>query len=132
MSGTTSILKGATDRIWIKTEAKVRAEDGGTITVPFKLYCKRPTSAQIADIRERMHTGDVHDADIAREHVIDWQLPGADGEPLEFSADNLDILLDQPDYLKAVGTAMLELLFGPEVLKSKNSTSSGASGRNRR
>lgn len=127
-----SILKGVKDRLWIDTEAKVRQDNGNSITIPFKLQCKKPSTTRVKELQVQMRDEDVYDEDLAHEFIVDWKLPGADGTDLEFTEEHLDIVLDEPDYLKAIGQAMLELIYGPEVLKVKNSNSSGGPGRKRR
>jgi len=130
----TSILKGVSDKIWIKTTAKVRQDKGRHIEVPFEVQCKVPSVTRIRDLREELNDPDnqVTDAQLAQEFILDWDMPGADGNKVEFNADNMDIVLDHPDYVAAIGNAMTELLFGKEALKAKNSMARGERGRSAR
>lgn len=121
----TTFLKGVKNEIWVKTTAHVRQDDGRDIQVPFRLKCRKPERDEIRELSSSGKTDD----EIAREYVLDWDMPGNDGEKVDFSAENFDIALRDPDYLKAVGNAMAELLFGKEALRAKNSSTSGGPGR---
>lgn len=127
----TSILKGVSDQIWIKTTAHVRQDKGRHIEVPFELRCKVPSVTRTKELAEQFKDPDsgINDAAVFRELVTDWDMPGADGEKVDFNENNIDLVLDHPDYMKAVGDAMLELIFGKEALKAKNSMARGGSGR---
>lgn len=126
-----SVLKGVTDQIWIKTTAKVRQDKGRHIDVPFELRCNVPSVSRIRELREAFQDPDngITDESMFRELVTDWDMPGGDGNKVEFSDENIDLVLDHPDYLQAVSNALLELLFGKEALRAKNSMTRGAPGR---
>lgn len=123
------VLKGVKDEVWIKTEANVRQDHGRTIKVPFEVKCKKPSTEKILEIRQGSAEGTLTDADVARDLVLDWNMPGNDGGQVEFNPENFDLALNEPDYLTAIGNAIAELIFGKEVLRRKNSGSSGAPGR---
>lgn len=123
------IFKGVSDRIWLKTTAHVRGDRGKTIQVPFEIRAKVPTTQQLQEIREKTQTGEMNDSDVAREFVVDWDMPGADGGNVEFNPENFDAALSHPDYLQGITDAMTELVFGRDAARIKNSIRSGKPGR---
>ena len=40
--------------------------------------------------------------EISDNYIVDWKIDGEDGEPLEFSDDNLEMVLSHPDYHQAI------------------------------
>jgi len=127
----TSILKGVSDKIWIKTTAKVRQDKGRHIDVPFEVQCLVPSTSRIRELRKEISddANELTDAQLAQEFIVDWDMPGADGNKVEFNEQNMDIVLDHPDYIGAIANALTELLFGKEALKAKNSMARGERGR---
>lgn len=126
------ILKGVKDEITIKATARIRQDEGRHIDVPFKLRCKRPSSAEVKEVMEESRAGTLDDEATIRAYVLSWDMPGADGDTVEFNDDNLAIALDHPDYRQAMMNALIELFFGKEALRAKNSMTSAAPGQARR
>lgn len=127
-----NILKGVKDEIVIRATARIRQDEGRHIDVPFKLRCKRPSSAEVKEIMEESRAGTIDDEATIRAYVLNWDMPGADGNSVEFSEENLALALDHPDYRQAMMNALIELFFGKEALRAKNSLTSAAPGQARR
>jgi len=125
------ILKGVKDRIDVKTTAKIEADLGKVINVPFIVTVKKPTRTEKLELIERLvdqrdDDGEIvrpkiTDEELAQEFILGWrELPDAEGNQIEFSDDALMALVDCPEYNTALSNAIQEVIFGKKSALAKN------------
>ncbi len=115
-----AILKGKKDQIAVKVVAELDGDLGKTIRVPFIAVYKKLTAEEARAVQERL-VGGLSDEDLVREHLIEWRdMPGENGETVEFSAEALDEAMTMFGYLRALVNGYMEAQFGKEVLRRKN------------
>lgn len=133
----TLFLKGVKNELWLSCKAAVRQDDTKPIDVPFKIKFQKPTMRQVKelqrDFQESVTSFDIDRMiEIIGEFILDWEMPGNDGNPVEFCEENLELALDDIDYFNAIANGFADLISGQESQRTKNSRSSGARGPGRR
>jgi hypothetical protein len=119
-----SILKGVSDEFLVNQKVKVYGETDKPITVPCKFRFRRPNTASLTELGREIGTAVsksdfVRLGEILRENLIGWNIPGSDGENVEFNDENVDLVLDHPDYLTGLVDAFAKVL-NPGAGKAKN------------
>lgn len=130
-------LKGVKNELWLQCVAEVRQDGGKPISVPFKIKFKKPSMREVKelqrDFQESLVNFDVDVMiDIIEGFVLDWDMPGNDGNPVEFCEENLEIAMNDIDYFNAIANGFADLISGQERQRAKNSKSSGGRGPGRR
>jgi len=110
-----AILKGVSDEFNVPSKIKVYSAPKKYTEVQAEFRFRRPTRTELTQlsqsIQSAMKASDFDRvAETVREYLIGWQMNGADGQPVEFCDENVDIVLEQPDYLSALIGAFVSLL----------------------
>lgn len=91
----TSLFKRAqSERFWSPVEVEFTAENGGKGTAKFELQYKRLTNDQWQALRDRIREEQLDDNAVVREMVTDWKVKDDDGNPADFTPENLEQLLN--------------------------------------
>lgn len=119
-----SILKGVSDEFNVKQKVTVFSNDDRHTIVQCEFRFKRPNTSEMTrlarEINQAVRNQDFDAlAEILREPLIGWKIPGADGQEVEFNDDNIALVFDHPDYLTGITNAFTKVL-NPGVGKAKN------------
>lgn len=110
-----SILKGASDEFNVHQTVKVYNDNRSHIKVPCQFRFRRPNREQLSEIGREINDALVKQnynriAEILREYLIGWTMTGNDGQAVDFTDDNVDAVLDHPDYLTGLIEAFATVL----------------------
>ena len=94
------LLRGTKEQISITVNVQAKSDNGRTIKDKVILQVKRPTRTETINYRERMSAMD--DVEICRDWIVGWELKDANGEPIEFTQDNFDEVMEHKDYYLAI------------------------------
>jgi len=134
-----AILKGVKDEINVKVCAEVNADHGKTIKVPFVVMYKKPGTSEAKEVLRKLNPGydedgvqlepEVTDDELMDEYVLGWSdVPTSTGEEFEFSLENLEVMLDVPEYRIALVQGLRDVLLGKAAMR-KNLSRPGGRGR---
>ena len=132
----TIFLKGVKNELWVQCKASIRQDDGKSVDVPFKIKYRKPSIREAkglqADFHESALSFDIDRIlELLTEFILDWDMPGNDGNPVEFNEDNLELALEDIDYFNAIVNGFGDLMNGQERQRLGNSRSSAGRGRGR-
>lgn len=131
-------LKGIKEEIRVPVEAEIQLERKPQKVKFVAIYKRKKHSenkalidaleerARLQDlIREGQEDPDIElpgksDDELLREYVVGWVLKGADDEPIEFSEEALNEVIDVTEYREALMRGFMDALSGRRAL-AKNS-----------
>lgn len=110
-----SILKGVVNEFNVPTRIKVYSGANRHTLVEAEFRFRRPNRTQLSqlsttiiDAQKRADFDRV--AECIREYLIGWNMKGGDGQPVEFCDENIDLVLEDPDYLSGLIDAFMLVL----------------------
>lgn len=124
----TMILKGIKSSIELNVVAEVLTDNGRTLKVPFLVTYRKPSVSEARDMmsreplpqdnpREYTQLRTRFQQEVLRDNVLNWrEVPTETGEPFEFSAENLNEMLDATEYLAALWSGFLTVVTGKGAL----------------
>jgi outer membrane PBP1 activator LpoA protein len=90
-----SLFKRAqSETFWSMVEIEYTPENGGRQIIKFELQYKRLSDDQWQELRDRIRSEQLDDKAVVREMVTDWRVKDDDGNPAEFTPENLTQLLN--------------------------------------
>lgn len=133
----TLFLKGVKNELWLKCQASIRQDEGKPIEVPFRVKFRKPSMREVKnmqrDFQEALVAFDVDRImDLLEAFILDWDMPGSDGQPVEFCPENLELAMDDIDYFNAIANGFADLISGNDSQRLGNSRSSAGRGHGRR
>lgn len=112
------LLKGAKSEIDVKVTAEVEIDNGKTMRVPFVCRYRKLPVNEARDLLERVASEGIGDEDLMRDHLVDWKgLEDADGDTVEFNADNLETVMQVREYRQAIVGGFMQVLMGRKALE---------------
>lgn len=112
------VLKGIKEEIWVKVRAEVRQDKGAVIHVPFQIKCKKPLRDEQKRVSQAIDQQEMDDEQLVREYVLEWKdLKDANDDEIMFSDENLEVLLQAPEYLAALTRGALEAITGIKAIR---------------
>ena len=116
-----SFLRGVKDTIQVKLIAEVQGDMGRVIKVPFRARFKKLRTDETKAVLERIKDGAASDDDLVREYLVDWsEMPGENGDEVEFSPEMLTEAMQVREYREALVRGFMLVTFGREVAYAKN------------
>jgi hypothetical protein len=122
-------FKGSRDSVLINLSAKCPTATGGVQNVNFKgrYRCPQQDEARqlIEDAEARIKTDD----DVVNALLTGWEgVKDSNDEPIDFDPDNFKEAMNYPPYRAALVEGAMQILFGKEILRQKNSRTRDARG----
>lgn len=119
-----SILKGVSDEFNVQQTVHVYKDYRTSTPVQCEFRFKRPDTRKLTelarDINKAVRDQDFESlAEILRDQLIGWKVPGNDGNEVEFNDENIEAVCSHPDYLTGLTNAYTKVL-NPGVGKAKN------------
>ena len=118
-----SLLKGSKNEVWQNVTAKLPS-DGKAIIVNFRVKFKKLKKSEYKDFMERFNgkNGNPSIEDGLSDMILDWKMPGPDGEDIPFSKEVLiDEAFEDTHYLNPILDAFVGLhIAGWDEIKAKN------------
>lgn len=124
-----SLLKTSPDTITIDRTAKLEMSGGKVSTVRFKATYRRLSVRDARLASEDAVAGRSSDDDIIARDLVGWEMPGNDGNPVDFNEDAVAEAMSVREYRQALIDGWLEVQFGREGLGQKNGLRPGSTGR---
>ena len=127
-----NILKGVKSEIDVKVTAEVRADTGRVIKVPFIARYKKLSVTESEELMDSAPDGweDQKDffkkqnkfqVDAIKANLLGWrEVPTETGEAFDFTDENVDAMLEVPEYKLALWDGLLYAIRGKQAL-AKNS-----------
>lgn len=114
------LLKGQKEEITLKLTAKVEQDAGKTIPVRFTATYKKPsveeTKAVIASFEGEEGRDDL---EVALEWIVGFgDIFNIDDQPVDFSPENLAIVMNVREYRKALIGGLSDILYGKGIAKN--------------
>jgi hypothetical protein len=91
---TTLFKRAQTETFWSAVEVEFTTDSGGKGVAKFELQYKRLSNDQWQALRDRIRDEQLDDNAVVREMVTDWRVKDDDGNPAEFTPENLEQLLN--------------------------------------
>jgi len=119
-----SILKGQKNEVWQNITSKIPS-DGKDIIVNYKIKYKKLKRTEYESFMERHNgkNGNPKLEDGLPDMILDWKMPGPDGEDVPFSKENLiDGAFEESFYLMPISEGFINLHnMAYKEFKAKNS-----------
>lgn len=118
-----SLLKGAKNEVWQNVTSKIPS-DGKDIIVNYRIKYKKLKRSDYESFMERHNGkgGNPKLEDGLPDLIVDWKMPGPDGEDVPFTRENLvDEAFEDSYYLQPIAEAFISLHnLAYKELKAKN------------
>ena len=129
----TIFLKGVKNELWLKCHAAIRQDEGKPIDVNFRVKFRKPSMREVKDMQQNFQEAivsfDVDTMiDLLSDYILDWDMPGNDGNTVEFREENLELALDDIDYFNAICNGFADLISGRDSQRLGNSKTSAGRG----
>lgn len=124
-----SLLKKAPDTITVERTAKLELSEGKTQNVRFKATYRRLSHKEAQATHEETLAATKSDDDVIARDLMGWQMPGSDGNPVEFSEEAVEDAMAIREYRQELINGWLEVQFGRDGLARKNGLRPGGFGR---
>lgn len=116
------ILKGVKSQIDMKLTAVIDSDMGKETQVPFVATFRIPPVSEVNEILRRINENEgVEDSELMDRYLVGWKnIETADGQPVEFTPENIAILLESRPYRKALAEGVRMAMFGKKEPLRKN------------
>lgn len=117
------LLKGVKNEIEVRVVAEIAQDLGKTEKVPFRAKYRKPSFSEARATQQSLADGAMTDEEVMDQYLLGWRdLKDSNGDEIEFSADNLAVLMEATEYRKALVDGVLEVLLGRDMVARKNSS----------
>lgn len=122
-------FKGSRDSVQLRVTAKCPTDDSREIPIHFKARYRCPDQDERREIAEGARDKTLTDDDIVDRLLIGWEdVKDKNDEPIEFTPENVSAAMQFPPYREALVEGAVQLVFGKEILRAKNSQRPGVTG----
>lgn len=117
------VLKGVKNEITLQVTANVMDDMGKETPVKFKLTFKRIADRKkVKEVVDSVANGENDDLSVIREYLLGWSgIEFDDGTPVEFNDENLEMVMTDRDYARAIVDGFGKVQLGYKALQAKNS-----------
>lgn len=116
-----ALLKGKQDQIVIPLTADIDADHGKSIAVDFTATIKLLPYEDAQAVLETINSkgkDKPSDETLVRRYVLDWDMPGPDGEKVRFSDAALAEALSIRGYRVALVEGVMQMLLGKKFMEA--------------
>lgn len=85
--------RAASETFWSTVEIEYTPENGGRQFIKFELRYKRLSNDEWQELRDRLINRTGEENAVVREMVTDWRVKDDDGNPADFTPENLEQIL---------------------------------------
>jgi hypothetical protein len=122
-------FKGSRESVLITVSAKCPNSNGGIQNITFKARYRCPQQDEARQLVDDAETRVKLDDEIVLSLLTGWEgVKDRDEEPIEFSDESVREALNYPPYRVALVEGAMQILFGKEILRQKNSQTRDARG----
>ena len=116
------ILRGTSDTIEVKAKAAISEDLGKVRNLTFKVTFQRRGREAVQEIIANLNDSDsdVTVGSILRDDLVGWRELEGEGGEVDYTADNLDAMIDHPEYCKALFDAWGSAQMGRTIANTKN------------
>ena len=119
-------FKGSRESVLLSVTAECPTETGAVLKVPFKARYRCPSQTEARQLVEDATAEIKQDDDIVADLLIGWEgVKDKDDEAIEYNEENAKEAMDYPPYRAALVKGAMQILFGKEILRRKNSKTPG-------
>lgn len=116
-----ALLKGKQDQIVIPLTAEIDGDHGKTISVDFSATVKLLPYEEAQEVLATINSKDKDkpgDETLVRRYVLDWDMPGPDGEKVRFGDAALAEALSIRGYRVALVEGVMQMLLGKKFMEA--------------
>lgn len=108
------IFKGQKSEIRVRLTAKLDADFGEKVEVPFVAVFRKLSRSESRTYGDKAQKGEMSDEECVKATLVRWEdMPGfEEGTEVEFNAENLDAALDVDGYCEALVAGFLKVQYG--------------------
>lgn len=122
-------FKGSRESVLINLSAKCPTDKGGTLNVAFKGRYRCPQQDEARQLIEDAEARTKTDDDVVNALLMGWEgVKDNNDEPIDFDEESVKAALNYPPYRSALVEGAMQILFGKEILRQKNSRTPGGRG----
>ena len=116
------VLKGVKSELDVKIAVEVDSDLGRTTQVKFIARFRKPGITEAKTLMDRLSSDEgVDEQTLMQEYLLGWRdVVDDSGEPVEFSEENVNAMLEAREYRSALSSALLSVVLGKQAL-AKNS-----------
>ena len=122
------MLKVPPKTVTVERVAKIDGDKGHVQQVRFTATYNRHSSKKALEINDQLLKGEITDEQLMAEDLVDWTMPGVDGEPVECTAENVEQAMQFREYRKELVDGWFLVQHGREALARKNGSTPGVTG----
>jgi len=116
-----SIFKGAKNQISVKVTAELMQDYGKRLKVPFVVVYRKLSASEAKAVIDQLKADEIGDVEVVTDNLIEWRdMPGPDGETVDFTPDALTEALEIDGYRLALVDGFMQVQFGRGVVRQKN------------